>query len=535
MSVNPVVPHLQLHLLALQDDEAVQPKEVRAFLDRFSKDLSFQDLPALYLLRDKVAVPELAQEIAKVIGSCQAQHSEESLFLTELVKLRTRTEEAIACIKEFVTLMPPASRLAKTIKILREKMPHEMPLETFIKTLVLLTTLLDIQIISLPFFSSCQEQGVDPFSLLYAKKMGTLPKAVGYTNAHLAALELDVPTLSELFARGVNFMQKSPLGGTVYDFLRYRGHAIRESSSTSYPEAISRFYTCQNILSFTACQKLIGAKARELHPYEQAAFTQFLKRKMSGEKPPVYPARIEQESALKGQYQLCASRDIDPGEFIVEYRGEIGSSSGGDLTYRYSITDYEPLYIDAKAHGCFAELINHGAPNSRMFVFADCGILHIGIMALRVIAKDEPILLNYRKEYFRFFAPVELSPSAIDAFLQETNDLQVLFPLSAAKQENGRTLEVGLSFAGPNPEMIQKVTKRHTEKVQVEQSYLQHMLDYVFTFPSRLFFHVKSGRIPAHRIATLLDTFLANNQMEVLGLSLDEALAMKMQLLTLKE
>ncbi|KAG1664687.1 Histone-lysine N-methyltransferase 2A [Nymphon striatum] len=110
-------------------------------------------------------------------------------------------------------------------------------------------------------------------------------------------------------------------------------------------------------------------------------------------------------SPIHGRGLFC-KRDIDPGEMIIEYAGEVIRSVLTDLReklydskgigcYMFRIDDYD--VVDATMHGNAARFINHSCePNCYSKVIQVDGSKHIVIFASRKIYQGEELTYNYK-------------------------------------------------------------------------------------------------------------------------------------------
>jgi len=101
---------------------------------------------------------------------------------------------------------------------------------------------------------------------------------------------------------------------------------------------------------------------------------------------------------------LFAGKAIKAGERVIEYTGDkIPTPVADTLTTRYLFDLENGWTIDGETHGNAARYVNHVcAPNSEARI--EDG--HIFFYALRGIAPDEEITIDYGKEYVdEFIAP----------------------------------------------------------------------------------------------------------------------------------
>ncbi|XP_054717366.1 uncharacterized protein LOC129226762 [Uloborus diversus] len=110
-------------------------------------------------------------------------------------------------------------------------------------------------------------------------------------------------------------------------------------------------------------------------------------------------------SSIHGRGLFC-KRNIDPGELVIEYAGEVVRSvltdkreriyqSKGIGCYMFRIDDDE--VVDATMHGNAARFINHSCePNCFSKVITVDGKKHIVIFALRRIIKGEELTYDYK-------------------------------------------------------------------------------------------------------------------------------------------
>ncbi|CAL1288139.1 unnamed protein product [Larinioides sclopetarius] len=110
-------------------------------------------------------------------------------------------------------------------------------------------------------------------------------------------------------------------------------------------------------------------------------------------------------SSIHGRGLFC-KRNIDPGELVIEYAGEVIRSvltdkreriyqSKGIGCYMFRIDDDE--VVDATMHGNAARFINHSCePNCFSKVITIDGKKHIVIFALRRIIKGEELTYDYK-------------------------------------------------------------------------------------------------------------------------------------------
>ncbi|GIY02390.1 hypothetical protein CEXT_389511 [Caerostris extrusa] len=110
-------------------------------------------------------------------------------------------------------------------------------------------------------------------------------------------------------------------------------------------------------------------------------------------------------SSIHGRGLFC-KRNIDPGELVIEYAGEVIRSvltdkreriyqSKGIGCYMFRIDDDE--VVDATMHGNAARFINHSCePNCFSKVITVDGKKHIVIFALRRIIKGEELTYDYK-------------------------------------------------------------------------------------------------------------------------------------------
>lgn len=155
--------------------------------------------------------------------------------------------------------------------------------------------------------------------------------------------------------------------------------------------------------------KSYAAVAKEIEPQQSAALKRFL------DDPLPIPARIREVSPAVG-HGLFANRELQPGEIIGEYTGQLSDDwkllrDGGEFNPYLLRYPFETRYaIDARRHGNETRFINHSSKNAnagRRHVFHG-GIIQVVFVVERKIAKGEQILIDYGPDYWQSSAPVEL-------------------------------------------------------------------------------------------------------------------------------
>ena len=111
----------------------------------------------------------------------------------------------------------------------------------------------------------------------------------------------------------------------------------------------------------------------------------------------------------EGSMGLKADEDVAPGKLVIEYLGEIIDEeemirrmenqrilTPSDKEY-YIMELYDGVYVDGKHHGNVARFINHSCnPNCELQRWNVHGKIRIGIVAIRDIAKGEPLSYDYQ-------------------------------------------------------------------------------------------------------------------------------------------
>jgi hypothetical protein len=377
-----------------------------------------------------------------------------------------------------------------------------------------------------------------------AKREVVLSPCKGYSEAHVAALEPDLPKLKELFGtKPKQFEEKTSLGGTAWDLLRSRGHALVWDLQGEYPDCIDRQYVSHNIMLADSCQEFMKIKPIQLFPNQERAFKQYLDRKQTGEPDPVEIYEIDQ-GPLKGEFGARASRNLKPGEFVVSYKGIVAlkkssSYEGLDpekLEKKLKADSYNhnfscaPLFINALKKGSWGEMFNHGPPNCTIFEYVDEGIPRIGIMALRAIGAIESLHIDYRRGYFAGRCePSELAPEAIDRYIEETRNLSHISHFCVGpfgKGEGWTQISVVMTKRGPavDRKSFSVADLQALPAIHTQAFYHMAMLDYICHFPQRALEHVKGpkGRQFAENWVAIMDYCQMEKQLELLGLTPQE-------------
>ena len=118
---------------------------------------------------------------------------------------------------------------------------------------------------------------------------------------------------------------------------------------------------------------------------------------------PTFPATAVFRTEGRG-YGLRARETIDVNKFIIEYVGEVVSTSFYDVrraqsgsTAIYGVKVTAEYVIDAEHAGNHARFINHScAPNSSVVKRVCHGFTRLVVVADRQIAQDEEITINYK-------------------------------------------------------------------------------------------------------------------------------------------
>lgn len=511
-------------------DAAKTARDIREFLSNYAQTLTPQQRPALLLLQKKVTQMADGQDLARQLGDILQQlpisADSDDTYLSIIAKMVVDPHYSSDRIKKIPALTPFQVKF-------REQ--SESSPEKLLKGVLAQRTAESVQKAGSPFFRACVANKVNPFSLMCAKKEVELNPDHGFSEAHVAALGPNCERLQELYDQNPAHLEgRTPLGGTAWDLLRARGHALELGQVVAYPFGIPRRYLNRNILMANACQALMKLKPQPLEPDEKRAFDQYLERKRKGEKDPVEIFQIDR-GPLKGQFGARASREFRMGDFVVAYRGKLIPRVLSSLrqvsnkeAYNLNILNTE-LCIHALDAGSEGAMINHGSPQCLLFAFEDEGIPQVGLMAGRTILAGEELLYDYHGDYF-IGRPeaIELAPQLVDRYLEETHNLSFISHLGI-QERNGATKYLQLNISEINSEgnQIIKPTCFSVQDAEARADaytsarYHFSMLDYICHFPQRAFERLKmpDGIRLADNWVALLDYCKETNQFDRINMS----------------
>ena len=354
-----------------------------------------------------------------------------------------------------------------------------------------------------------------------------------FTPAHFAALMPDYDMLLLLRAHGADFSLQNKYQGTVYDLLKARGFALKdktrqveffkgeELSLSQVEERLKRKYYDENVFSLDSLLCLwyqsINPPEHGL-PFDIAMYESYVRAKEQNPSsmPSIHIRKIAKgedgrPSPLDGQWEVAAARNFEANDLIIEYTGDVVAQPVyTETSYKMSLPNYGPLYIEAEYGGSGAEIINHGPPNCTSMLINYKGTPRLVLFAARKIQAGEPLLYNYKKSYFDFYQFHELSPTAIDAFMKQTNALENIDPFLVDIIHNRKSV---IKFT--DDKMIFDTKPFEPGKLDdlwSQKIYIQRMLGYIIEFPDHLLELVHAGKVKISTVATLL-TFIQERRM----------------------
>ena len=136
----------------------------------------------------------LTVALKTLLDRIPAPQDPDDLFLNLLARVAADAQGSV----NKVFLLAKTDFQINLRKLWRQRTPDLTPQE-FLKRAITERTAQDVKEASTPFFRTCAEKGVHPFSLMRATKKTTLTPRPGYSEAHVAALALNLPKLKELF------------------------------------------------------------------------------------------------------------------------------------------------------------------------------------------------------------------------------------------------------------------------------------------------------------------------------------------------
>lgn len=506
----------ELDRLAFDGTKTAQ--EIAAFLSAHAETVTPQQAPALLLLQRKVEQmkggEQLAAKLKKIIELLPPSSDPDDLFLTGVTKMVCNPQYSADKIRQFL------QNAKTTLPQIKERWDSQAP-EEVLKPVLCERTSQCVARASLPFFQACAANQVNPFSMMCAKKEVALAPTNGYSIAHAAALETDSALLQQLFEKNpAHFEQKTPLGGTVWDLLRARGHALPPDRPITYPFGIPRRYLSQSILMPEICQEFMKLTPNPIHPIFQAAVQKYQERKKRGEQDPVDIFQLEQ-GPMKGQCGARASRKVAAGELFLAYRGKITSFKANsykqhDDSYNQKFDHFHPLYVQAVTAGSMGEMINHGPPNCVAVEFEEDGIPCLVFFAVREIAQGEELFQTYGPNFFIGRHFVEMAPKRIDDYLQETNNLSMISPFM--EETDGNMIDIKING---NLVKFSKTVAESKTALFHRMLYHRLMLSYICLFPHRTFERLgqSDGHILAQNWVSLLDVCEKKNLLEFLRIT----------------
>jgi len=518
MFLNPVEARMQLS--ELTHTPTTTPAQIESYLTLYKKLLSPKQKPDLYLLKRKIPKDHTAllSRLQKIIDSMPIEKNSEGALFEKLAQEETGASPGNKELIKRYLKAKPETLWQYMAQMHWAKDPESLSVDQFIAGVLHLRVATEVVLASGPFFESCMAHGVNPFSLMYTQRDGRMPEQ-GPQQSHMAALNNNVGEMIQLHAKAaLVFKTLSPLGGTAYDYMRARGHALPRLSDLEYPPEIKREYLSTTVVPLEIIPFLLSSKPSPNFQYELDVLEAYVARRKRNEQDPIQAFKIE-NGPLAGQWGLRATRAITMDELICPYYGHMGlSKASDDSPYLFAITNYAPLNIEGAKAGSLAELINHGPPKCRVVSFILDGLPFLGVMPLRPIAEGEEFLYSYRGRHFKGEIPAEIDPQGVDDYMSMTSELTSFEPLFChIDQRVKQSLQI---LPGDKEIKIKegKIAPDELARIIATAEYQHHMLDYILNFPTRLFENIKSGRIPKLRVLTLLETFYKGNMLSVPGL-----------------
>lgn len=374
----------------------------------------------------------------------------------------------------------------------------------------------------------------------------------GYTAAHYAAMVSTHEVLNLFKKMGADFEQVNLAGASPSEFILHRFYhlpgvkdfniyvdhtgpaynhhffLLKTKGKGAYlPHLV---YTPEALLAMRVFGKGGFEDTSLNRQFTPHVYEQYLKKCEHPEEPlPIYMKSLEAKDNgkpvpefLKGQYEVRARRDIQLGEFLIEYTGNCYSYDiEHDITSchkRMALNGrtWQNLCVDAERGGSLAAYINDGPPNSMAIIFIHNGLPHLGIVALKAIERDETIRLLYGGDFFKKEKHVELAPKAIESYLEETKGLSeinpILFDYSTGQAISFTVTEQSLDFNSTT------VSAEEELENLIKFRYHLGMVRYLITFETHLEKYIKKGLINPFILMNILNGLHKFNAIDRLGL-----------------
>lgn len=330
----------------------------------------------------------------------------------------------------------------------------------------------------------------------------------GYTPAHYAAMTANPDILRLLKAKEANFHLKNKFGATAADLLEIQKEGLDKRENffvlpfKKGPGFNKEFYLLRFKCEYLPCSIFSSSgllairfygKLNSITPKIMLKDIKHQLKKLretTQETPKIYIQNLENKDdgsllspLLKGQLEARAREKIVAGEVIGEYTGYHTHPK----TNEKYLNDVKTLgniyngYFQAGLGGNLLSFINHGPPNAIPINIFYRGVPHEVLVALRPIAKDEPVYFDYTRNYFDVagFEPEEFAPNALRQFFEETKYF-TNFPHFHLRE--GKTISIFCNKEGHYTHKEEPIKPDQLIEFTLKEMYQRQMLKYLTNF-----------------------------------------------------